>query len=175
MNLERLKKIDWKGKLGMGLKVTADVAEFLSNAGLPYAGLVKTAAAMGANLLDYDSEQDELKLNNKMLSCLILFLDPPVTLKDINELQLELRSLQIDNSRNVERILNKQLEEMQKRYENPVPEVRTDFQNIKAQMTEGMKTIQKDSTSCLSQLSDMTQLIKQILGLVAQISYKVGF
>ena len=64
---------------------------------------------------------------------------------------------------------------MQKRYENPVPEVRTDFQNIKAQMMEGMKTIQKDSTSCLSQLSDMTQLIKQILGLVAQISYKVGF
>ena len=88
---------------------------------------------------------------------------------------MELRSLQIDNSRNVERILNKKLEEMQKRYENPVAEVRTDFQNIKAQMTEGMKTIQKDSTSCLSQLSDMTQLIKQILGLVAQISYKVGF
>ena len=56
MNLERLKKFDWKGKLGTGLKVTADVAEFLSSAGLPYAGLVKTAAAMGANLLDYDSE-----------------------------------------------------------------------------------------------------------------------
>ena len=64
---------------------------------------------------------------------------------------------------------------MQKKYDNPMPEVRTDFQNIKAQMMEGMKTIQKDSTSCLSQLSDMTQLIKQILGLVAQISYKVGF
>ena len=106
------------------------------------------------------------------------FLDPPVSLKDINELQLELKSLQIDNSRNVKRILEnstKQLEEMQKRYENPVPEVRTDFQNIKAQMMEGMKTLQKDSTSCLSQLSDMTQLIKQISGLVAQISYKVGF
>ena len=57
------------------------------------------------------------------------FLDPPVTLKDINELQLELRSLQIDNSRNVKRILEnsrKQLEDMQKRYENPMPEVRTD-------------------------------------------------
>ena len=90
---------------------------------------------------------------------------------------MELRSLQIDNSRTVKRILEnstKQLEEMQQRYENPVPEVRTDFQNIKAQMMEGMKTLQKDSTSCLSQLSDMTQLIKQILGLVAQISYKVG-
>ena len=56
MNLERLKKTDWKGILGTGLKVTANVAEFLSNAGLPYAGLVKTAAAMGANLLVYDSE-----------------------------------------------------------------------------------------------------------------------
>ena len=56
MSLERLKKIDWKGKLGTGLKVTADVADFLSSAGLPYAGLVKTGAAMGANLLDFDSE-----------------------------------------------------------------------------------------------------------------------
>ena len=56
MNLERLKKVDWKGKLGTGLKVTAELADFLSSAGLPYAGLVKTAAAMGANLLDYDSE-----------------------------------------------------------------------------------------------------------------------
>ena len=56
MNLERLKKFDWKGKLGTGLKVTADVADFLSSAGLPYAGLVKTAANIGANLLAYDSE-----------------------------------------------------------------------------------------------------------------------
>ena len=63
---------------------------------------------------------------------------------------------------------------MQKKYDNPMPEVRTDFQNIKAQMMEGMKTIQKDSTSCLSQLSDMTQLMKRILGIVTQISYKVS-
>ena len=61
------------------------------------------------------------------------------------------------------------------KYEDPMPEVRTDFQNIKAQMLEGMRTIQKDNSSCLSQLSDMTQLIKQILGIVAQISYKVSF
>ena len=61
------------------------------------------------------------------------------------------------------------------KYKNPMPEVRTDFQNIKAQMLEGMRTIQEDNSSCLSQLSDMTQLIKQILGIVAQISYKVSF
>lgn len=64
---------------------------------------------------------------------------------------------------------------MQMKYKNPMPEVRTDFQNIKAQMLDGMRTIQKDNSSCLSQLSDMTQLIKQILGIVAQISYKVSF
>ena len=41
MNLERLKKVDWKGKLGTGLKVTAHIAEFLSD--IPGAGIIKVS------------------------------------------------------------------------------------------------------------------------------------
>ena len=105
------------------------------------------------------------------------FLDAPVTLSDIKELQLELQSFQNDNSRNVERsisILTKQLEDMQMKYNNPMPEVRTDFQTIKAGLIEQMREIRRDNNTCLSNLSDMTQLIKQVLGIVTQLNYKVG-
>ena len=71
-------------------------------------------------------------------------------------------------------ILTKQLEDMQMKYNNPMPEVRTDFQTIKAEMIEEMREIRRDNNTCLSNLSDMTQLIKQVLGIVTQLNYKVG-
>ena len=150
--LERLQKVDWKGKLGTALSVTAHVAEFLSD--VPGAGIIKAAASIGAELLD-----------------------PPVSLVEIKELQEELRSLQSLNSRNMDRsisLLRQEIGELQKKYENPKPEVRTDFQNIKAEMWEAMAEIQKDNNACLSQLSDMTQLIKQVFGMVTQLNYKVS-
>ena len=152
MALEKLKNGNWKGKLGKGLKVTAHVAEFLSD--VPGAGIVKAAASLGAKLLD-----------------------PPVTLEEIKEAQEELRSLQQLNSRNMDRsisLLRQEIGELKKKYENPKPEVRTDFQNIKAEMWEAMAEIQKDNNACLSQLSDMTQLIKQVFGMVTQLNYKVS-
>ena len=87
-----------------------------------------------------------------------------------------MRSLQIDNSRKVDRaksLLRQQIEDLQNKFDNPVPEVRKDFQNIKAELLKGMSDIQKENNTCLSQLSYMTQLIKQVFGMVAQLNYKV--
>ena len=152
MNLERLKKVNWKGKLGKGLKVTAHVAEFLAD--VPGAGIIKAAASIGAELLD-----------------------PPVSQKEIKELQEELRDLQKDSSRKADRsisLLRQEIAELQKKYNNPTSEVRKDFHNIKAEMWGAMTAIQKDNSVCLSQLSDMTQLIKQVFGMVTQLNYKVS-
>ena len=121
---------------------------------VPGAGIIKSAASFGANLLD-----------------------PPVTLKDIKVLQDELRSLQIDNSRKMDcakSLLSKQIEDLQNKFDNPMPEVRKDFQNIKTDLLRGMSAVQKENNVCLSQLSDMTQLIKQVFGMVAQLNYKVS-
>ena len=148
-----MKNVEWKGKLGKGLRVTARIANVLSD--VPGAGIIKSAASLGANLLD-----------------------PPVTLKEIKELQEELRSLQIDNSKKMVRaksLLSQQLEDLQNKYDNPMPEVRKDFQNIRAELSKGMSAIQKENSACLSQLSDMTNLIKQVFGMVTQLSYKVSF
>ena len=101
-----------------------------------------------------------------------------MTLKEIKELQEELQSLQIDNSRKVDRaksLLSQQIEDLQNKYDNPMPEVRKDFQNIRAELSKGMSAIQKENSACLSQLSDMTNLIKQVFGMVTQLSYKVSF
>jgi len=148
--LERMKNVEWKGKLGRGLRVTARIADVLSD--VPGAGIIKSAASLGANLLD-----------------------PPVTLKEIKELQEELCSLQIDNSRKVDHaksFLSQKIEDLQYKYENPMPEVRKDFQNIKAELSKEISGIQKENSACLSQLSDMTHLIKQVFDMVTQLSYK---
>ena len=135
----------------MGLRATAKIADILSD--VPGAGIIKSAASLGANLLD-----------------------PPVTLKEIKELQEELRSLQIDNSKKMDRaksLLSQQIEDLQNKYDNPMPEVRKDFQNIRAELSKGMSAIQKENSACLSQLSDMTHLIKQVFSMVTNLSYKV--
>ena len=72
-------------------------------------------------------------------------------------------------------LLSQQIEDMQKKYDNPKPEVRTDFQSIKAEMMEGWRKIKKDNIESLSRLSDTTQLIKQVFGIVSQLNYKVSF
>ena len=149
--LERMKNVEWKGKLGKGLRVTARIANVLSD--VPGAGIIKSAASLGANLLD-----------------------PPVTLKEIKELQEELQSLQIDNSKKMDRaksLLSQQIEDLQNKFDNPMPEVRKDFQNIRAELSKGMSAIQKENSACLSQLSDMTHLIKQVFSMVTNLSYKV--
>ena len=147
-----MKNVEWKGKLGRGLRVTARIADVLSD--VPGAGIIRSAASLGANLLD-----------------------PPVTLKEIKELQEELQSLQIDNSRKMDRaksLLSQQIEDLKNKFDNPMPEVRKDFQNIKAELSKEISNIQKENTACLSQLSDMTHLIKQVFGMVTQLSYKVS-
>ena len=70
--------------------------------------------------------------------------------------------------------MSQQIKELQKKYDNPSPEVRKDIKNIKAELWGAMTEIQKDNNACLSQLSDMTQLIKQVFGMVTQLNYKVS-
>ena len=71
------------------------------------------------------------------------------------------------------RILGNQIEELKKLHNNPKPEVRTDFHNIKAEMLESFRAMQKENSVILSELTEMKELVKKIFHLVVQISYKV--
>ena len=71
------------------------------------------------------------------------------------------------------RMLSNQIEELKILQKNPKPEVRTDFQNIKLEMLESFKALQKENSVILSELSEMKEMVKKIFDLVVQISYKV--
>ena len=71
------------------------------------------------------------------------------------------------------KVLGNQLEELKKLHKNPKPEVRTDFHNIKAEMLESFRAMQKENSVILSELTEMKELVKKIFHLVVQISYKV--
>ena len=49
--LERLKNVEWKKPLGRGLRVTSEIADAVSDF-CPFAGLVKGATSMVADILD---------------------------------------------------------------------------------------------------------------------------
>ena len=70
-------------------------------------------------------------------------------------------------------MLSNQIEELKVLHSNPRPEVRTDFKNMKAEMLESFKAMQKENSVILSELTDMKELVKKIFHLVVQISYKV--
>ena len=71
------------------------------------------------------------------------------------------------------RIISNQIEELKELHSNPRPEVRTDFHNIKAEMNESFKAMQKENSVILSELTEMKEMVKKIFHLVVQISYKV--
>ena len=71
------------------------------------------------------------------------------------------------------RMLGNQIEELKMLHNNPKPEVRTDFHNIKAEMLESFRAMQKENSVILSELTEMKELVKKIFYLVVQISYKV--
>ena len=69
--------------------------------------------------------------------------------------------------------MGNQIEELKALHKNPRPEVRTDFHNIKAEMLESFKAMQKENSVILSELTEMKELVKKIFYLAVQISYKV--
>ena len=71
------------------------------------------------------------------------------------------------------RILSNQIEELKILHSNPRPEIRSDFHNIKAEMLESFKAMQKENSVILSELTEMKELVKKIFYLAVQISYKV--
>ena len=92
------------------------------------------------------------------------------------ELKKDLIKLQNSGLSEIEatkRILNNQIEELKILQSNPRPEVRTDFHNIKSEMLESFKAMQKENSVILSELKEMKELVKKIFHLVVQISYKV--
>ena len=86
---------------------------------------------------------------------------------------IKLQNSGLSQMQSTKRMLSNQIEELKKLHNNPKPEVRTDFHNIKAEMLESFRAMQKENSVILSELTEMKELVKKIFHLVVQISYKV--
>ena len=86
---------------------------------------------------------------------------------------ITLQNSGLSQMESTKRILSNQIEELKILHSNPRPEVRTDFQNMKAEMLDSFKAIQKENSVILSELTEMKEMVKKIFHLVVQISYKV--
>ena len=98
------------------------------------------------------------------------------TLSNFRDLQEDLIKIQksgLSQMETTKRILSNQIEELKILHSNPRPEIRTDFQNIKTEMLESFKAMQKENSVILSELTEMKELVKKIFHLAVQISYKV--
>ena len=93
--------------------------------------------------------------------------------RDLQEDLIKLQNSGLSQMESTKRILSDQIEELKILHSNPKPEVRTDFHNIKAEMLESFKAMQKENYVILSELTEMKELVKKIFHLVVQISYKV--
>ena len=58
--LERLKNVEWKEPLGKGLRITSKIVGAVSDF-VPFAGIVKGATSMVANILDPPVTLDQIR------------------------------------------------------------------------------------------------------------------
>ena len=86
---------------------------------------------------------------------------------------IKLQNSGLSQIESTKRILSNQIDELKFLHKNPRPEVRTDFHNIKAEMLESFKAMQKENYVILSELTEMKELVKKIFHLAVQINYKV--
>ena len=86
---------------------------------------------------------------------------------------MKLQNLGLGQMESTKRMLSNQIEELKNLHQNPKPEVRTDFHNIKIEMLESFKAMQKENAVILSELTVMKELVQKIFHIVVQINYKV--
>ena len=93
--------------------------------------------------------------------------------RDLQENLIKLQNSGLSQLETTKRIIGNQIEELKSLHKNPRPEVRKDFHNIKAEMLESFKAMQKENSVILSELTEMKEMVKKIFHLAVQISYKV--
>ena len=103
----------------------------------------------------------------------IFVLRPLSNFRDLQEDLIKIQKSGLSQMETTKRLLSNQIEELKILHSNPRPEIRTDFQNIKTEMLESFKAMQKENSVILSELTEMKELVKKIFHLVVQISYKV--
>ena len=146
--LKKLKEVDWKTKGGKVLTETALISEAVAG-WTPVGGVVKYLANKGADMLV-----------------------PPVTNEEIKRLLEQLQNVP-KSVTDVRNLIEEKIQTLQQKLDNPQPELRTDFQNLKVEMWASFEDMKRGNNLFLLELSDMKMLVKKTFLLVVNLTYKV--
>ena len=147
--LKKLKEVDWKTKGGRVLKETALISEAVAE-WVPGAGLIRYAANKGADMLV-----------------------PPVTNEEIKRLLEQLQNVP-ESVTDVRNLIEEKIQTLQQKLDNPQPELRTDFQNLKVEMWASFEDMKRGNNCFLSELSNMKIIVKMTFQIVVNLHYKVN-
>ena len=146
--LQKLKEVDWETKGGKVLAETALISEAVAG-WTPVGGVVKYLATKGADMLV-----------------------PPVTNEEIKRLLEQLQNVP-ESVTDVRNLIEEKIQTLQQKLDNPQPELRTDFQNLKVEMWASFEDMKRGNNLFLLELSDMKILVKKTFLLVVNLTYKV--
>ena len=97
---------------------------------------------------------------------------PPVTNEEIKRLLEQLQNVP-ESVTDVRNLIEEKIQTLQQKLDNPQPELRTDFQNLKVEMWASFEDMKRGNNLFLLELSDMKILVKKTFLLVVNLTYKV--
>ena len=104
-------------------------------------------------------------------------LNPEPTLEDLREELREIKEMMKDDmkSKVAARAFQRQVKELQQRIESPAGEIRSNFDEIKREMKDLLKSIEQENNMIFEDISRMKDVISQTFLLVADVKYRVLF
>ena len=138
---------DKRGKVATALKATGLIAKGVG-AFVPLAGMVGGALSVGATLLE----------------------SPPPSALDVQKLE-DCSSTLTDPSAIA--VLQKQIEEMNLRIENPGPDVRTDSDKVKEDLMDILKEMKSETAKHESEIARIQDVVNLSFIIVVDLKYKV--
>lgn len=150
--LDKIRDKTWAEPLGKGLAIGGQIVTGMGNL-VPGIGILGGAMAFGASLLN-----------------------PEPTIAD---LQLELKEIKLEisdpsQSKTVLRALQRQQKDLEEKIENPLGEIKSNFEEIKTDMKKIFKSIEEESLGFSDDVSKLKDVISQTFLLVADVKYRDG-
>ena len=139
---------DKRGKVATALKATALIAKGVGTF-VPLAGMVGSALSVGATMLE----------------------SPPPSALDLQKLE-DVSSTLTDPS--VLAVLQKQIEDMNLRIENPGPDVRTDSDKVQEDLMNILKEMKVENAKYESEIARIHEVVNLSFQIVVDIKYKVN-
>ena len=152
--IKKVQAQPWASPLGEALEVTGAIFETCGEF-VPGLGLLGGALSVAGTLLNPDTSNDELQ-------------------KELREMKTVLTTMSKENAVSWS-MIQENIQKLEDRIANPPAEIRTDFDNIRAEMMAVLEDINKDSAQTAQEVASIKDIITKTYNLVVDVRYKVQY